>query len=157
MQSAGECRGRQLGNDGLLYSTPCDPWLVTVLQGPCQIFVLRESAGLALFRSLTVPLLGSVLLAAVVLWLLVVSCGAVWIHSLMWLLAVQLTTQIYKRKGLVGLLAVQLILQSILTGLRNQVKKLKKTVKKSHNHKGGMELSLSLMASLQSSRYLKRK
>ena len=35
-------------------------WLVTVLQGPCQMFVLRESAGLALFRSLTVPLLGSV-------------------------------------------------------------------------------------------------
>ena len=35
-------------------------WLVTVLQGPCQIFVLRESAGLALFRSLTVPLVGSV-------------------------------------------------------------------------------------------------
>ena len=35
-------------------------WLVTVLQGSCQIFVLRESAGLALFRSLTVPLLGSV-------------------------------------------------------------------------------------------------
>ena len=34
-------------------------WLVTVLQGPCQRFV-RESAGLALFRSLTVPLLGSV-------------------------------------------------------------------------------------------------
>ena len=35
-------------------------WLVTVLQGPCQMFVLRESAGLALFRSLTVPLLDSV-------------------------------------------------------------------------------------------------
>ena len=59
-------------------------WLVTVLR-PCQIFVLRESAGLALFRSLTVPLLGSVpsrcrcftLLAlfAWFLWLLVVSCG----------------------------------------------------------------------------------
>ena len=28
-----------------------------MLQGPCQLFVLRESAGLALFRSLTVPLL----------------------------------------------------------------------------------------------------
>ena len=35
-------------------------WPVTVLQGPCQSFVLRESAGLALFRYLTVPLLGSV-------------------------------------------------------------------------------------------------
>ena len=35
-------------------------WLVTALQGPCQLFVLRESAGLALFRSLTVPLLNSV-------------------------------------------------------------------------------------------------
>ena len=35
-------------------------WLVTVPQGPCQMFVLRESAGLALFRSLTVPLLVSV-------------------------------------------------------------------------------------------------
>ena len=35
-------------------------WLVTVLQGPCQMAVLRESAGLALFRSLTVPLWGSV-------------------------------------------------------------------------------------------------
>ena len=35
-------------------------WLVTVLQRPCQMFVPRESAGLALFRSLTVPLLGSV-------------------------------------------------------------------------------------------------
>ena len=31
-----------------------------MLQGPCQMFVLRESAGLALFRSLTVPLLDSV-------------------------------------------------------------------------------------------------
>ena len=63
-------------------------WLVTVLQGPCQIFVLRESAGVALFRSLTVPLLGSVpsrcrcftLLAlfAWFLWLWVVSCGTGW-------------------------------------------------------------------------------
>ena len=34
-------------------------WLVTVLQGPCQMFVLRE-AGLAIFRSLTVPLVSSV-------------------------------------------------------------------------------------------------
>ena len=33
-------------------------WLVTALQGPCQWFVLRESAGLALFRSLTVPFAG---------------------------------------------------------------------------------------------------
>ena len=41
-------------------------WLITVLQGSCQIFVLRESARLTLFRFLTVPLLGSVLLAAVV-------------------------------------------------------------------------------------------
>ena len=35
-------------------------WPVTVLQGPYQFFVLRESAGLALFGYLTVPLLGSV-------------------------------------------------------------------------------------------------
>ena len=41
-------------------------WLVTALQGPCQMFVLWESAGLALFRSLTVPLLGSVPSRAVV-------------------------------------------------------------------------------------------
>ena len=63
-------------------------WLVTALQGPCQRFVLRESAGLALFRSLTVPLLGSVpsrcrcftLLTplACFLWLFVVSCGTGW-------------------------------------------------------------------------------
>ena len=62
-------------------------WLVTALQGPCQMFVLWESAGLALFRSLTVPLLGAVpsrccrftLLALVtVLWLLVVFCGTGW-------------------------------------------------------------------------------
>ena len=63
-------------------------WLVTALQGPCQCFVLRESAGLALFRSLTVPLLGSVpsrcrcftLLTplACFLWLFVVSCGTGW-------------------------------------------------------------------------------
>ena len=55
--------------------------------GPCQMFVLWESAGLALFRSLTVPLLGSVpsrccrftLLALVaVLWLLVVFRGTGW-------------------------------------------------------------------------------
>ena len=63
-------------------------WPVTVLQGPCQFFVLRESAGLALFRSLTVPLLGSVpsrcrcftlpALFAWFLWLFVVSCGTGW-------------------------------------------------------------------------------
>ena len=63
-------------------------WLVTALQGPCQRFVLRESAGLALFRSLTVPLLGSVpsrcrcfnLLTplACFLWLFAVSCGTGW-------------------------------------------------------------------------------
>ena len=35
-------------------------WLATVLQGPCQLFV-RESAGLVLFRSLTVPLLALLL------------------------------------------------------------------------------------------------
>ena len=39
-------------------------WLVTALQGPCQWFVLRESAGLALFRSLTVPCWALCLLAA---------------------------------------------------------------------------------------------
>ena len=32
-------------------------WLVTALQGPCQWFVLRESAGLALFRSQCLGLL----------------------------------------------------------------------------------------------------
>ena len=63
-------------------------WLVTALQGPCQWFVLRESAGLALFRSLTVPLLGSVpsrcrcftLLTplACFLWLFVFYCGTGW-------------------------------------------------------------------------------
>ena len=63
-------------------------WLATVLQGPCQQSVLRESAGLALFRSLTVPLLGPVpsryrcftlsALSAWFLWLLVVICGTGW-------------------------------------------------------------------------------
>ena len=63
-------------------------WPVTVLHGPCQSFVLRESAGLALFRYLTVPLLGSVpsccrcftlpALFAWFLWLYVVFCGTGW-------------------------------------------------------------------------------
>ena len=62
-------------------------WLVTVLQGPCQMAVLRESAGLALFRSLTVPLWGSVpsccrcftlLALGEISWLLVVFCGTGW-------------------------------------------------------------------------------
>ena len=63
-------------------------WLMTVLQDPCQQFVLRKSAGLVLFRSLTVPLLAPSLLAAVVspcsalfawsLWLFFVSYGASW-------------------------------------------------------------------------------
>ena len=60
-------------------------WLVTALQGPCQWFVLRGSAGLALFRSLTVPLLSSVpsrcrcfTLLTPLAWLFVVSCGTGW-------------------------------------------------------------------------------
>ena len=62
-------------------------WLVTVLQGPCQMAVLRESDGLALFRSLTVPLWGSVpsccrcftlLALGEFSWLLVVFCGTGW-------------------------------------------------------------------------------
>ena len=62
-------------------------WLVTALQGPCQMAVLRESAGLALFRSLTVPLLGSVpsrcrrftlLALGAVSRFLVVFCGTGW-------------------------------------------------------------------------------
>ena len=46
-------------------------------------------------------------------------------HRLRWLLAVQLTTQMYMRKAQVGLLAVQLILRRILTLLSNHMKKYK--------------------------------
>ena len=61
--------------------------VVTVLQGPCQLFVLLESARLALFRSMTVPLVCPVpccrrftlhTLSAWFLWLNVVFCGIGW-------------------------------------------------------------------------------